>query len=50
MYKKSREKSDLILKLYNEGVILSRICEITSSSQLTVKKVLKFFTKVPQHT
>jgi len=43
MYQKSREKSELILKLYNEGVILTKICELTSSSQQTVKKVLSFF-------
>lgn len=40
MYNKTKTKSDEILKLYEEGVILTKICEMTSSSQFTVKKVL----------
>lgn len=40
MYNKTKTKSEEILKLYEEGVILTKICEMTSSSQFTVKKVL----------
>ena len=40
MYKKSKEKSEQILKLFEDGVTLTEMCEKTSSSQLTVKKVL----------
>jgi len=40
MYNKTKTKSEEIVKLYEEGVILTKICEITSSSQFTVKKVL----------
>lgn len=43
MYKPSLEKSQEIKKLYDEGVMLTEICELTSSSQLTVKKVLSHF-------
>lgn len=40
MYSKTKTKSEEIFKLYEEGVILTKICEMTSSSQFTVKKVL----------
>lgn len=41
MFKRSKEKSAEILRLFEEGVILTKICEITTSSQPTVKKVLR---------
>lgn len=40
MYKNSKSKEDEIIKLYKEGVMLTKICELTTSSQLTIKKVL----------
>lgn len=40
MYKKSQEKSEQILELYRDGVILTKICEETKTSQPTVKKIL----------
>lgn len=43
MYKRSRVKSEEIKKLYDEGVMLTEICELTSSSQPTVKRVLSHF-------
>ena len=43
MYRKSQEKSEWIKRLYDEGVMLTEICKLTSSSQSTVKKVLAFF-------
>lgn len=43
MYKRSKVKSQEIKKLYDEGVMLTEICELTSSSQPTVKKVLSHF-------
>ncbi len=43
MYKDTKEKSQKIHQLFEEGVILTKICEITSSSQFTVKKVLSSF-------
>lgn len=43
MYKKSQIKSEEILKLYREGMLLNDISTATSSSTLTVKKVLLHF-------
>jgi len=43
MYKKSEEKSQWILNLYNEGGNLFNIAKITTSSRETVKKVLLKF-------
>jgi hypothetical protein len=43
MYKTTKSKQDEIVKLYKEGVMLTEICKLTSSSQLTVKKALAFF-------
>lgn len=43
MYSKSKLKSEQIKKLFEEGVILTEICNLTSSSSLTVKKVLLSF-------
>ncbi len=40
MYNKSKAKSEQILKLFEEGVRLTEICKLTSSSSLTVKKIL----------
>lgn len=43
MYKNSENKSSEIIRLYKEGVGLTEICEITTSSQPTVKKVLSHY-------
>ncbi len=43
MYKKSIEKGNLIKQLYDQGVHLNDIAEQTSSSTVTVKKVLSSF-------
>lgn len=40
MYKKTQSKSDKVLELYNSGVILTKICVETKTSQKTVKKIL----------
>lgn len=40
MYKKTNEKKEKIVDLYKDGVMLTEICKLTSSSQATVKKVL----------
>lgn len=40
MYKKTDQKVKEIQRLYDEGVMLTEICKLTSSSQPTVKKVL----------
>lgn len=40
MYKTTNQKSEEIKRLYNEGVSLTEICKLTTSSQPTVKKVL----------
>lgn len=40
MYKKSKEKSEKIIRLFKEGVGFTQICKLTTSSQPTVKKVL----------
>lgn len=41
MYKKSEIKTQQILDLYSQGIILTKICEETKTSQPTVKKILK---------
>lgn len=43
MYKKTKEKSELILKLFNERLTLAEICEGAVCSQTTVKKALTLF-------
>lgn len=40
MYKTTNTKKEEIQRLYDEGVMLTEICKLTSSSQPTVKKVL----------
>lgn len=40
MYKTTASKKEKIQRLYDEGVKLTEICKLTSSSQPTVKKVL----------
>lgn len=40
MYKTTNNKKEEIQRLYDEGVMLTEICKLTSSSQPTVKKVL----------
>jgi len=40
MYITSKEKSEKVLELYNQGIILTKICEETKTSQPTVKKIL----------
>jgi len=40
MYKTTNKKQEEIQRLYDEGVKLTEICKLTSSSQPTVKKVL----------
>lgn len=40
MYKTTNTKVEEIQRLYDEGVMLTEICKLTSSSQPTVKKVL----------
>ena len=40
MYKSSKDKMEIIIRLYKEGVLLTEICKQTSSSQPTVKTVL----------
>jgi hypothetical protein len=40
MYKITATKKEEIQRLYDEGVMLTEICKLTSSSQPTVKKVL----------
>ena len=42
MYKTTNTKKEEIQRLYDEGVMLTEICKLTSSSQPTVKKVLLF--------
>lgn len=41
MYKTTNSKIEEIQRLYDEGVKLTEICKLTSSSQPTVKKVLQ---------
>lgn len=43
MYSPTKSKSEDIVRLYKDGVMLTEICRLTSSSQPTVKKVLSQF-------
>ena len=40
MYNSSKEKFNIIYKLYSEGKLLNEIATLTTSSTITVKKAL----------